>query len=137
MSPVASSNSAASGLALTRASLYYLCTYLILTGLALMTAPSLTLRLLWSSGPHDDAMTQFAGILMLALGLLVSQVVRWHVSQIYATTIAIRMIIWTYVAWLLWRSGDAFFAVVLVVVGIGILLTASAYLFERHGAPMP
>ncbi|MFN7977512.1 MAG: hypothetical protein U0P30_05205 [Vicinamibacterales bacterium] len=122
----------APGLPLTRLSLFYLCAYLTATGLALMTAPAPTLRWLQASGRYDDAMPRFAGVLMLALGLLVSQVIWRRLASLYPATIAIRLVIWTYVCWLFVRTGDRFFATVLGVLGLGILLTAAALTVERR-----
>lgn len=115
----------------TRLSLYYLVTYLTLTGLGLMIAPASTLKMLFASREYDDAMPRFVGILMLALGLVVSQIVRFRVSQLYPITVIIRSIIWLYVLWLYFHTGETFFAAVLGVLGLGILLTASTYLMER------
>jgi uncharacterized protein YjeT (DUF2065 family) len=115
----------------TRFSLFYLVTYLTLTGLGLMWAPATTLRLLGATGAYDDAMPRFTGVLMLALGLLVSQIVRFRVEPLYRITIVVRVGIWAFVAWLYLHSRDGFFIAVLGVVGLGILLTVAAYLTER------
>ncbi len=123
----------------TRLSLFYLVTYLTLTGLGLMIAPEQVLRLLMASHQYDDAMPRFAGILMLALGLVVSQIIRLRVEALYPITVLVRLVIWVYVLWLYFHSGDTFFAAVLGVLGLGILITGSAYLSERskslHSAP--
>jgi len=116
----------------TQLSLYYLVTYLSLTGLGLMWAPASTLRLLGATGAYDDAMPRFAGILMLALGLLVSQIIRFRLEQIYPITVWIRLGIWLFVGWLYLRARDRFFVAVLGVVGLGILLTGAAFLAERR-----
>ncbi|MFO1078902.1 MAG: hypothetical protein U1E73_14360 [Planctomycetota bacterium] len=117
---------------LTRLSLYYLCAYLSTTGLSLMVAPAATLRVLQASQAYDDAMPRFAGILMLALGLLVSQVIRLRLAALYPVTIAIRLVIWSFVLWLFVHTGDRFFAVVLSVLGLGIVLTGTALAAERR-----
>jgi len=54
----------------TRFSLYYLVTYLSLTGLGLMLAPLTVLRLLGASRVYDDVMPRFVGIPMVALAAL-------------------------------------------------------------------
>jgi uncharacterized protein YjeT (DUF2065 family) len=116
----------------TRLSLYYLVTYLAVTGLGLMGAPSATLRLLGATALYDDAMPRFAGVLMLALAALVSQIIRFRLAPLYPVTVVIRVGIWAFVLWLYLHSRDGFFIAVLAVVGIGILLTACAYVFERR-----
>ncbi len=123
----------------TRLSLFYLIGYLSLTGLALMIAPAWTLKTLFASREYDDAMPRFAGILMLALGLVVSQIVRLRVAQLYPLTVLIRLVIWFYVLWLYFHTGETFFAAVLGVLGLGILFTGITYLKESGqtapGAP--
>jgi uncharacterized protein YjeT (DUF2065 family) len=115
----------------TRLSLYYLVTYLTLTGLGLMFAPSAVLTLLMATHTYDDAMPRFVGILMLAIAMIVSQIIRFKVEQLYPITVPVRLVIWVYVLWLYFRSGDTFFAMVLAVVGLGIVLTGVTYLIER------
>ncbi len=121
-------------MAKTRLSLYYLVTYLSLTGLGLMVAPAQVMAMLMTTGEYGDVMPRFVGILMLALGLLVSQIIRFRVEPMYPVTVLVRLLIWVFVLWLYLRSGDPFFAAVLGVVGLGILLTGGIYLAERRGA---
>ena len=118
----------------TRLSLYYLVTYLSLTGVGLMFAPAPVMAMLMTTGEYGDVMPRFAGILMLALGLIVSQIIRFRVEPMYPITVLVRLLIWVFVLWLYLRSGDPFFAAVLGVVGLGILLTGGMYLAERRGA---
>lgn len=118
----------------TRRSLYYLVTYLLLTGGGLMIAPDAVLRLLFSNRTYDDVMPRFVGILMVAIALIVSQIVRFSAEPLYPMTVLIRLVIWTYVLWLYFHSGDSFFLAVLGVLGLGIVLTGVTYLSERPPA---
>lgn len=118
-------------MARTRRSLYYLVTYLLLTGLGLMTAPGAVLRFLFASRAYDDVMPRFAGILMVAIALIVSQIIRFRVEPLYPATVIIRLVIWLYVLWLYFHSGEQFFLAVLAVLGLGIVLTGVSYLTER------
>lgn len=118
----------------TRLSLYYLVTYLMLTGLGLMFVPNEFLKLLLATREYDDVMPRFVGILMVALSLVVSQIVRFRVERLYPITALIRLVIWVYVLWLYFHSGDTFFIVVLAVVGLGIALTLITYFVERSHA---
>jgi hypothetical protein len=115
----------------TRLSLFYLVTYLMLTGLGLMFAPDFLLKLLFATRVYDDVMPRFVGILMVALSLVISQIVRFRLEQLYPITVLIRLVIWFYVLWLFFYSGDTFFLIVLAVVGLGIVMTAVTYLVER------
>ncbi|MEZ5400182.1 MAG: hypothetical protein R2729_10980 [Bryobacteraceae bacterium] len=116
----------------TRISLFYLSGYLSLTGLALMFFPIQFLKLLFATGDYGDVMPRFLGIMMLALGLVVSQIIRFRVDRLYPITVMIRLVIWFFILWLYYYSGDPFFLVVLGVLGLGIVLTATCYLQERR-----
>ena len=117
----------------TRLSLYYLAGYLSLTGLALVLAPSLTLRLLFASGDYGDVFPRFGGVLMLSLGMIVVQLIRLRAEILYPTTLAVRLMILTTVTGIYLYSRDPMFLVILGVVGFGVLMTGSAYLSERKG----
>jgi hypothetical protein len=69
---------------------------------------------------------------MLTIGLLVSQIIRHSLDLLYPAAVAIRLVIWGYVAWLYQHSGNPLFAAVLAVLGLGILLTGSAYVSESR-----
>ena len=116
----------------TRLSLFYLAGYLIPTGLGLMFAPSLMLQLLFSNRRYDDIFPRFAGVLMVALGMLVVQSIRTRAEALYPATLAVRVVIWLWVLNLYFASGDPLFLVILGVVGFGMLLTGTCYVLERH-----
>ena len=102
-----------------------------------MFAPNAILKLLFATREYDDVMPRFVGILMVALSLVISQIVRFRLERLYPITVVIRLVIWFYVLWLYIYSGDTFFAIVLAVVGLGIVLTAVTYLMERSKAGVP
>jgi hypothetical protein len=119
------------GMNRTRLSLYYLVGYLSLTGLALLFAPSPTLRLLFASGDYGDVFPRFGGVLMLSLGLIVLQLIRLRAENLYSTTLAVRLVILITVTGIYFYSRDPMFLVILGVVGLGVLMTGTAYLSER------
>ena len=116
----------------TRISLFYLAGYLIPTGLGLMFAPRLVLQLLFSNRQYDDSFPRFAGVLMVALGIIVVQAIRTRSEALYPVTLVVRAVIWPWVLYLYIASGDPFFLVVLGVVGFGMALTGTCYWLERH-----
>jgi uncharacterized protein YjeT (DUF2065 family) len=116
----------------TRISLYYVAGYLIPTGLGLMFAPQLMFQLLMANGQYDDVFPRFSGVLMVALGVVILHIVRTRSEALYPTTLLIRAMIWVWVLRLFLRTGDPFFAVVLGVVGLGMVMTGSFYLLERR-----
>ncbi|MEQ1945588.1 MAG: hypothetical protein ABL995_00260 [Bryobacteraceae bacterium] len=116
----------------TRLSLFYLAGYLIPTGLSLFFAPQWTLKALFASGEYTDVFPQFAGSLMVALGIIVLAVIRYGNPVFYRTTLIVRVWIWLSVLGIYLRSGERLLVVVLGVVGFGMLLTGSLYLSERN-----
>ena len=115
----------------TRLSLFYLIGYLSLTGLALMFVPVPTLRLLQSNRDYGDIMPRFAGVLMVTIAAVVSQIVRHRVEILYPATVVVRSGILAFVIWLYFLSSDPLFLAVAGVVGLGVLMTGIACLTER------
>ena len=62
----------------TRLSLFYLAGYLLPTGLLLLVAPGMTLRLLLSNGDYgSDVFVRVAGLLLLAVGFILTGTSYW------------------------------------------------------------
>ena len=118
----------------THLSLYYLVGYIIPAGLLLLFVPTFATQLLLSNITYDEPPLRLAGLVLLALGLLISQVVRHHVEALYTTTLVIRAILSLGLLWFFVSTGNPFFAVVLVVVLIGVALTGTSYLIDRREA---
>lgn len=118
----------------TRLSLYYLATYLVGAGVALVAVPGLALTLLFSNGHYGDVMPRLLGVVLFALGVVVVQIIRHHVEALYPTTLAVRSVIVVVLAALFLYSRDPLFISLIVVVGIGMILTGSSYLTDRRRA---
>ena len=127
------------GVQRTRLSLYYLATYLVGAGVALVVAPGLALTLLFSNGHYGDVLPRLLGVVLFALGVVVVQIIRHHVEALYTTTLAVRAVIVLVLAGLFAYSRDPLFISLIVVVGIGMVLTGTSYLSDRRrvGAPAP
>jgi uncharacterized protein YjeT (DUF2065 family) len=116
----------------TRLSLYYLAGYLFPTGLALLFAPQAFLKMLFSNQQYSDAFPQFAGVLLIGLGIVVLTVIRYGSPIFYRMTLILRLVLWAGIFGIWLRSQDPFFLVVLGVLGFGIVLTGSFYLADRR-----
>ena len=116
----------------TRLSLYYLATYLFLTGLGLLFAPQFSLKLLLSNGHYESTFVQFTGAFMIALSVVVSQIIRHSVEVLYTTTLAVRVFFIVVIVWLYMQTKDPLFLVVLGVVALGVVLTATSYLLDKR-----
>ena len=117
----------------THLSLYYLITYLVLAGLALIAAPQFALKLLLSNGSNGDVMPRLLGVVLLALGIIVLQIVRLKAEALYSTTLIVRSIILVCLLGLYFYARDPFFLVLVGVVGLGVALTGTSYLLDRRG----
>jgi len=115
----------------TRLSLYYPAAYLTIAGVTLLVAPQFSLRLLLSNGNYGDVFPRVAGMMILGLGLIVIQIIRLRQEQLYSTLWAIRLLFC--IGWLgfYFYTGDPFFIVLLIIVGIGFVWTGISLLKER------
>ena len=120
------------GVQRTRLSLFYLATYLVGAGLALIFAPSLALTLLFTNGHYGDVMPRLLGVVLFALGVVIVQIIRHRVEVLYTTTLLVRSVIVVVLAALFVSSHDPLFISLLVVVGLGMVLTGTSYLSDRR-----
>jgi uncharacterized protein YjeT (DUF2065 family) len=118
----------------THLSLYYLAGYVIPSGLLLFLAPTFTTKLLFSNHSYEEAALRLAGLVLLALGVFIVQIIRHNVEELYTTTLVVRSMLSFGLLWLFVSTGDPFFAAVLAVVLIGVALTGTSYLLDRREA---
>ena len=120
----------------THLSLYYLIGYVLPSGVLLALVPTQITKLLLSNQVYDEPPLRLAGLVLIALGLLITQVVRLNIEALYTTTLAVRGVLSFGLLALLVGTGNPFFGVILVVVLIGVALTGSAYLLDRRDRGM-
>jgi uncharacterized protein YjeT (DUF2065 family) len=116
----------------TRLSFFYLVGYLTLGGLGLVFAPALALQLLGATGSYPPVLVRLLGALLLALGILVSQIVRHRVEVLYPTTLVVRVVLVGTMVPLYLASRDPLFLVLTAIVGLGMVLTATGLLADRR-----
>ena len=116
----------------TRWSLWYLVTYLSLTGIAFLAAPQWSLHLLFSTGHYPSVFVQFVGAFMIAVATLVFQIIRYRLEILYPTTICVRLFFLVVIAVLYVESRDPLFIAIFGVVALGFALTLGSYLSERR-----
>ena len=115
----------------TRLSLYYLAGYLTFAGLALLLVPTFALKLLLSNGDYGEVFPRMAGMLLVGLAILITQIIRHRVEVLYPTTLVVRVFFLVVFAYLYLTSSDPFFLVVFGIVALGVILTGYSYLTER------
>lgn len=118
----------------TRLSLYYLAAYLLAAGIALIFAPSFALALLLAGGHYGDVMPRLLGVVLLALGIVIVQIIRNQLEVLYTTTLIVRTLIVAVLAGLLIYSRDPLFISLILVVGLGMVLTGAGYVRDRRSA---
>jgi uncharacterized protein YjeT (DUF2065 family) len=118
----------------TRLSLYYLASYLIGGGVGFLAAPQIGLDLFLSNGTYDDSMVRLVGLLLLSLGILIAQIIRLRLYQLYSTTLIVRAIILIVLAGLYVTSEDPLMLTLFGIVGIGFVFTLVSYMMDRNSS---
>jgi len=118
----------------THLSLYYLAGYLLVAGVALIATGQFAMRLLLSNGEYGDALPRLLGVVLLALGILIAQIIRHRLEVLYPTTLVVRGLILAVLAGLFVSTRDPFFLVLIGIVGFGVLLTGTSYVLDRRGS---
>ena len=116
----------------THLSLYYLVSYLTGGGVALIVAPQLFVKLLFSNGDYNDVTLRFLGILLISLAIIVAQIIRRKVEVLYPTTLLVRIFICAGLIGLYVSSQDPLFLTLLVIVGLGVALTGTSYYLDKR-----
>jgi uncharacterized protein YjeT (DUF2065 family) len=107
---------------------------LIGAGIALVFAPSLALSLLFANGHYGDVMPRLLGVVLLALGIVIVQIIRHSLEVLYPTTLIVRTFIMAVLVGLLIYSRDPLFISLMVVVGFGMILTGTSYVLDKRRA---
>lgn len=118
----------------TRLSLFYLVGYLIPSGVMLLIAPRFALKLLLSNGDYGDVFPRAAGMLAVGLGIMIVQMMRLRLSDLYSTTLVVRSFFFVCLLSLYKLNHDLFFLVLLVILSIGIVLTTTSYILDKQDA---
>jgi hypothetical protein len=118
----------------THLSLYYLAGYLLVAGILLIVTGQFAMRLLLSNGEYGEALPRLLGVVLLALGILVTQIIRHRLDVLYTTTLAVRALILAVLVGLYVYARDPFFLVLIGIVGFGVILTGLSYLIDRREA---
>lgn len=116
----------------THLSLFYVVGYLLAAGIFLLISPRLALKLLFSTADYGVILPRLTGLLLIGLGMLVLQIVRYRVVALYPTTLAVRVVFCAGFIALYLLSRDPLFLVLLAVVGLGVLMTSASYIRDRR-----
>jgi uncharacterized protein YjeT (DUF2065 family) len=118
----------------THLSLFYLAGYLLPAGLLLLTVPTFATKLLLSNVTYDEPPLRLAGLVPIALGMLIVQIIRRRVEAMYTTTLVVRGVLSLGMLWFLISTGNPFFGIILIIILIGVGLTGTSYFIDRREA---
>jgi len=121
----------ASAAARIRVCIWYVAGYLIFSGLALLVAPRDALAAMLSSADYGSIMPRWVGMLSVAMGTLVGQIVRLRIAALYPLSFFMPAAMLVGFIGLYLQSADPLFLVVSAVVGIGVVATGLSMLFGR------
>jgi hypothetical protein len=119
----------------TRIFLWYVVGYLVITGAALLIAPTASLRLMLSIVDYGEVMPRWVGMMSLALGALIGQTVRHRLKVLYPLGFLMPAAMMIGFAGLYKQSEDPLFLTVMAVVGVGVVLTGTSLLFDLATNP--
>jgi hypothetical protein len=117
-----------------RLCIWYVAGYLILSGLALLLAPRGALAAMLSNTDYGNIMPRWVGMLSVAMGTLVGQIVRLRIAALYPLSFFMPAAMLAGFVGLYLQSANPLFLVVSAVVGIGVLATGMSMLLERTNA---
>ena len=114
----------------TRASLYYLVTYLFPLAVGLLISPSGTFHLLGSHAHHATVPWRLFGGLLLVLAMVVTRLIRKRRAAAYINTAIGRMVFVGLFSYLIGKTGNIAYLVILIVLGFGEAWTLIALGFD-------
>jgi hypothetical protein len=103
----------------TRASLFYLVAYLFPLAAGLLISPTGTFHLLGSRAEHAATPWRLFGGLLLVLAFVVVRLIRRRRSEAYVITAIVRMAFVILFSYLVGKTGNPAYLVVLIVLGFG------------------
>jgi hypothetical protein len=115
----------------TRLCIWYVAGYLFLSGLALLLAPRAALTVMLSNTDYGIVMPRWVGMLSVAMGTLVAQIVRQHVVVLYPLSFFMPAAMLIGFVGMYLQSANPLFLTIAGVVGVGVLATGVSILLEK------
>ena len=120
-------------LSATRLSLFYLAAYLFPLSVGLLISPSGTFHLLGSQVEHATTPWRLFGGLLLILAVVVVNLIWRHRSAAYINTVILRLVFVGLFSYLVGRSANPAYVVILCVLGLGELWSLIALAIDVRG----
>jgi hypothetical protein len=93
--------------------------------------PQLSLQMFFSTGTYDNSMLRMLGIMLIALGIVILQIIRHRAEAFYPTTLGVRIPILVVMIYLYTVSADPLYLILSVMVGSCYLITLTSFLLDR------
>jgi hypothetical protein len=123
------------GLRLKRIAFVYLISYLAVAAVGFGLAPTLTLKLFFSTGDYGVIMPRLLGAMMGVLSFLLLMVYRSGDWQKYSPyTMMARAPLVLFIFYLYYLSRDPMFLIINAIVLVGLITTAVGTLLQRRQA---
>lgn len=116
----------------TRMSLFYLAGYTWFGGAGFLFFPQLSLKMFFATGEYENLMVRMVGMFMIAIAIIITQLIRHHADVLYPTTLMVRATILTCMTVFYFTYGDPLLLVLLAIVGLGFVLTGTAYILDKR-----
>lgn len=117
-----------------RLCIWYVAGYLVLSGVALLLAPRGALAAMLTNTDYGNIMPRWVGMLSVAMGTLVGQIVRLRIAALYPLSFFMPAAMLVGFIGLYLQSANPLFLVVSAVVGIGVAATGTSMLLARAKA---
>jgi hypothetical protein len=117
-----------------RLCIWYVAGYLVLSGVALLLAPRGALAAMLTNTDYGNIMPRWVGMLSVAMGTLVGQIVRLRIAALYPLSFFMPAAMLVGFVGLYLQSANPLFLVVSAVVGIGVAATGTSMLLARTNA---
>ena len=121
----------------TRASLFYLVAYLFPLSMGLVISPTDTFHLLGSQAEHTTTAWRLFGGLLLVLAIVVVRLIRERKSAAYINTAIGRLVFVALFSYLVGKTRNQAYLVVLIVLGFGEAWTLIALALDLRELIVP
>lgn len=108
---------------LIKFSFYYIASYLFVAAVGFLIFPETFPKLLLSNHVYEPAALRLAGMFALLLSIVVLQLGRKGLFELYRTTLFIRLIALILIIVFYFQTRDPFFFSMFAIVGVGVVLT--------------
>jgi len=119
---------------LIKFSFYYIAAYLALAGVMFLFAPAWFQKLLFANEIYDAVPMHIAGMFALLLSIVVFQLGRKGLYELYKTTLFARAVALVVIVTLYFKTHNPFFLSMFGIVSLGVIVTLVGSYQKKSGA---